>query len=354
MLKELVELSRELGTGEYFKGGGGNGSVKDGETLWIKPSGTAMGGLTEDSFVAMDRGRIAALYEGVPPEDVNAREAWVKDMMLAAVREDSSGRPSVEAPLHNSFDARFVLHTHPPVVNGMTCSQDGAAVCARLFPEALWMGFVNPGYTLAVEVRAAVAEYAARAGRQPDMVIIENHGIFVTGDTPEAIRETYARVMGALRAEYAAAGIEAELGIGPAPSQADADAVRAAMQAGAGVEVAAMRSCGAFEVTMGPLTPDHIIYMKSYPLVTEALTAAEVRGYAETYGYYPYVVSTPGGVYTFGESEAVAGLAMEMAQDGALIDKLAGAFGGVQFMTAVAREFIENWEVESYRKQQIG
>jgi len=32
---------------------------------------------------------------------------------------------------------------------------------------------------------------------------------------------------------------------------------------------------------------------------------------------------------------------------------LAAAFGGIQFLVDAAREFIENWEVESYRQQQM-
>jgi rhamnose utilization protein RhaD (predicted bifunctional aldolase and dehydrogenase) len=312
-----------------------------------------MGGLTAESFVAMDRARIAELYAGTPPDDVNAREAWVKDMMAAAVRPDSAGRPSVEAPLHNSFDARFVLHTHPPVVNGMTCSVNGAEVCARLFPDALWMGYVNPGYTLAVEVRAAVETYAAQNGRQPGLVMIENHGIFVAGDSPDDIRTTYARVMGALEAEYAKAGVPTTLPIGPAPAPDAAARVQAAVVEAAGPGVIGMRVSGPFAVHDGPLTPDHIVYMKSYPLVSGAPTVEEVRAFMETWDYAPYVVSTPEGVYTFGESDTVAGLAMDLAQDGAVVAQLAAAFGGVQDMTDAARAFIENWEVESYRKQQI-
>ncbi|SVB75886.1 uncharacterized protein METZ01_LOCUS228740, partial [marine metagenome] len=45
-----------------------------------------------------------------------------------------------------------------------------------------------------------------------------------------------------------------------------------------------------------------------------------------------------------------AELALELAQDGAQVMQLAGAFGGIDYMTDRAREFIENWEVESYRQ----
>lgn len=353
MLDELVELSHELGTDDYVKGGGGNGSVKDAGTLWIKPSGTTMAGLKSSDLVALDRGRISGLYGKTPPDDVNAREAWVKDLVLAAVRRDSSGRPSVEAPLHNSFAARYVLHTHPPLVNGMTCSTTADSVCRRLFPDALWMDYVNPGYTLAIAAREAVAGYAGRNGREPEILIIRNHGIFVAGDTPASIRATYARVIAALEREYAAAGVKTTMPVGPAPSRADEERVKAAVVEAAGPAIKASRSSGPFDVASGPLTPDHIVYMKSYPLVSPGPDAAKVRAFMKKHGYPPYVVSTPGGVYTFGESDKVAALAMDMAKDGALVCRLAAAFGGVSYMTDKSRSFIENWEVESYRKKQV-
>ncbi len=41
------------------------------------------------------------------------------------------------------------------------------------------------------------------------------------------------------------------------------------------------------------------------------------------------------------------------AEDGALVMQLAEAFGGINYMTDTQREFIENWEVESYRQKQM-
>ena len=46
-------------------------------------------------------------------------------------------------------------------------------------------------------------------------------------------------------------------------------------------------------------------------------------------------------------------IANRLAQDGAIVQKLAATFGGIDYMTDRAREFIENWEVESYRQKQM-
>ena len=60
-LATIVELSHEFGTADYVRGGGGNTSVKDERTLWVKPSGTTLAGLTPDTFVAMSRAGINEL-----------------------------------------------------------------------------------------------------------------------------------------------------------------------------------------------------------------------------------------------------------------------------------------------------
>mgnify|MGYP001315868415 CR=1 FL=1 len=57
-LKTIVELSNEFGTSEYVKGGGGNTSYKDKNTLWVKPSGTTLAGLQEETFVTLNRAKV--------------------------------------------------------------------------------------------------------------------------------------------------------------------------------------------------------------------------------------------------------------------------------------------------------
>lgn len=352
LLQTVSELSREFGTRDYLKGGGGNSSAKNTDTLWVKPSGTVLAELTPDKFVAMDRKKLAEIYTAAIPTDPTAREAVVKDMMAAAVRPGETGRASVEAPLHDILAGRFVVHTHPPMVNGLTCARNGAAVCATLFPDALWVPYVDPGFTLCMDIRKRVKDYAQRQGRQPTLIILENHGIFVTDDTGEKVRGTYQRVMTALRAEYQNAGVATELQMtDPANLRAAAD-VRRAIQAVLGPEAAFVVGDKAFTMPPGPLTPDHMVYAKAYPY-EGPLTAAGVTAFQKRRGYLPRVFITEAGVLGVGPTQKKAELALELAEDGALVLQLTDAFGGVQYLTDAARDFIENWEVESYRQQQM-
>ncbi|WP_372807315.1 class II aldolase/adducin family protein [Pontiella sp.] len=348
-LETIVELSHEFGSDAYVKGGGGNTSVKNETTLWVKPSGTTLGGLTTETFVAMNRAKINELYTVETPAEATAREELVKNMMAAAVENDA-GRPSVEAPLHNVFEAKFVVHTHPALVNGLSCAKEGQAACERLFPEALWVEYIDPGYTLCMEVRERIEAYKAANGKEPALLMLQNHGIFIAADTPDEIRALYKRVMDTLNAEYTKAGIFLTLNVAKAPLSSE---MEQKIKSVFGADAAFIASSGMFAVAPGPITPDHLVYSKAFPYAGRTLTTEGAEAYKAERGYAPKVIVNGERIYGIGNSQKNADLALELAQDGALVMQLARAFGGINYMTDAQREFIENWEVESYRSKQV-
>lgn len=352
ILQTITELSHEFGTSEYVRGGGGNTSCKDEHTLWVKPSGTTLSGLTPETFVALDRTKLSELYAIKPPTDSAARESLVKEKMEQAVLPGTPGRASVEAPLHDSLRARYVVHTHPYLVNGMTCSANGKVVCNELFPDALWLDYIDPGYTLCMKVRESIQNYNAQYGCEPSLVFLKNHGVFVAADTPEGIRDLYTDIMTKLKLKYEKAGISITLDIDDKAKEQDITAAENMICEALKKPDFFIVASGAFRVAAGPISPDHIVYSKSYALFGEP-TYASVLDFQNKHGYIPQVISFNHAVFGVAETEKKAMLALELAQDGALVEKLAAAFGGIDYMTDAAREFIENWEVESYRQKQM-
>lgn len=351
-LQQHAECSREFGADARMVFlGGGNTSYKTADTLYIKPSGIPLARMQPGDFVAMDRAELRKLFAAAMPADVWAREARVKDLMGAAVLPASSGRPSVEAPLHEVIPFAFVYHMHPALVNGMTCAKDGEAACRRLFPDALWIESMNPGYTLSVEVAKRLTGLPV----VPKVIFLQNHGVFVGADTLAEIRTLYKWIMDTLAAAYAAAGVAVDLAEGAADaavlrqtapvlrSVLGTPSVRALVTAGGNVAPAA-----------GPLTPDHIVYAKSFALVLGegAAPAEAVAAFKAAHGYAPKVIGVPGRAL-FAADATLKGAqdTLVAARDAALVQQLTQAFGGPLFLSADAREFIENWEVESYRKK---
>tara|TARA_B100000676_G_scaffold4552_1_gene4169 strand:+ start:142 stop:1299 length:1158 start_codon:yes stop_codon:yes gene_type:complete len=344
-LKTIVELSHEFGTPDYVKGGGGNTSVKNETTLWVKPSGTTLGGLTEDTFVTLNRTKVNELFTVETPTESAAREELVKNFMAEAV-ENKAGRPSVEAPLHNIINTRFVVHTHPFLVNGLTCAKEGEMVARNLFPDALWVEYIDAGYTLSVELKGRIEQYTQKHGNGPKIILLKNHGIFVAADTANEIRSLYAGVMEAVKGEYKKAGIQADLMVNESESDPK---VKEQIQKVFGSDAQHVVSSGLFTYVPGPITPDHLVYARAFPF-TDELTEEAAENYKAKHGFAPKVVIGTNRVYGIGTTANNAELALELAQDGAQVMQLTEAFGGIDYMTDRAREFIENWEVESYRE----
>ncbi|MCL1921091.1 MAG: class II aldolase/adducin family protein [Kiritimatiellaeota bacterium] len=353
ILRAITVLSHEFGTADYVQAGGGNTSCKNKTTLWVKPSGTTLLGLSMEAFIAMDRAALDKLYAVEPPASPAEREELVKDMMAQAVLPETPGRASVEAPLHNALSARYVVHTHPAAVNGLTCALGGRAAAARLFPDALWVPYVDPGYTLCMVVRKAVQDYKAVNGEEPKLLFLENHGVFVCADTPEEIRAIYGRVMNTLARAYAEHGIHQDVPVEKHPIPDELVARwRKVLAEAFGDDATAVVARNRFRVVSGPLSPDHIVYAKSYPF-DGVLTVENLRAFKEARGYAPRIVLTDHAVLGVAATEKNARLALTLAMDGAIVRRLARAFGGLQLLGDASRAFIENWEVESYRAKQV-
>lgn len=364
LLSALTALSHEFGGPRFVHGGGGNTSVKENGILWIKPSGCSLARLEPEDFIGVDRGRLADLFRDPLPTDTASREEEARRLLTEAVIPGSAGRPSVETLLHDFIPSRFIVHTHPTHVNGLTCAVNGRAACADLFSEALWIDYVDPGCTLARRVRTELEAHGHIGGNGAIVIFLQNHGVFVGGENPEIIRAAYGRIMGTLIEHYTRHGLNPDRGEEPdalilpgpdalqeAPPALREMAVRLLeVLPGDAAPHLAIGISG--EPARGPLTPDHIVYAGSEPLSGEP-TPAAVAAYRERFGYDPKVIALHGVICGMGKTPERALLALEMARDGAEIVRLAGAFGGAGYLDLESSRFIEGWEVERYRQRQI-
>ena len=178
-IEDLVAVSRKYGQDSRFViAGGGNTSYKDADRLWVKASGHALATITEDGFAVLDRSLLNPMGEKRYSSDVAEREAQVKnDLANACLTKDR--RPSVETSLHNCMEAAFVVHLHPTLVNGLMCSAKAETLCEELFPEAIYVAYTDPGYTLFKKVYDKIKAYRKEKGCEPKVIFLQNHGIFV-------------------------------------------------------------------------------------------------------------------------------------------------------------------------------
>ncbi|MBQ9584048.1 MAG: SDR family NAD(P)-dependent oxidoreductase [Bacteroidales bacterium] len=366
----LIEVSRRYGADSRFViAGGGNTSYKDNERLWVKASGHALATITEDGFAVLDRTLLNKMGEKVYSTNAAEREEQVKND-LAAACITKGRRPSVETSLHNAMSARFIVHLHPTAVNGVMCSNNAAKACRELFGEdALYIPYTDPGYTLFKKVYDEICAFKAVKGREPKMIFLQNHGVFVGGDTVEEIDAIYTDMLSRIEArvkpvdETATEVCDCATEVVPAirsilsrNGRGD-KIIRIVKNALADKFIASEK---AFARVAAPFTPDGIVYCKSAYLYIDGEDAAAkvanaeaaIEKYTAERGYTPKVIAVKGiGLLAVGDSAKAAGIVAEVFTDCMKVAHYAAAFGGEHPMTKPQIDFIDNWEVENYRRK---
>jgi rhamnose utilization protein RhaD (predicted bifunctional aldolase and dehydrogenase) len=332
-IEQLVGISRRYGGDtRYVIAGGGNTSFKTADRLWVKASGHALGTITEDGFAVMDRARLAALADKTYSADAAEREEQVKND-LAAANLTPGRRPSVETSMHNAIAAPFVVHLHPTVVCALMSSLRAEEATREIFGDsALYIPYTDPGYLLFKRVEEGIATHRAAHGGEPGIILLQNHGIFVSGEGPDEITRTCDEAMAAIEAHI----------IEPLPTDAALAEYYAA-------------SRERFRDVSRPFTPDGIVYCGSKYVYAEepdpAAVEARVAACRAESGRDPKVIMIKGvGLTVRGDTEAGRRIVTDVYTDAMKIAWLSRAFGGPHPMTDDQIGFIETWEVENYRR----
>ncbi|MGB8491927.1 MAG: class II aldolase/adducin family protein, partial [Bacteroidales bacterium] len=197
-IKELIEISRFYGKDRnYVIAGGGNTSFKDEKTLWIKASGYALSDLDEAGLVALDREKLKVISTRSYAADPLVREEQVKrDLTAGIIDGDSAKRPSVETSLHDIINYRFVVHLHPTFINGILCSRNAGNMVFKAFGEkVLFVPYTDPGYTLFKKLEKEIITYRERHSADPQVIFLENHGVFAGANSTDEIRKVYDEII---------------------------------------------------------------------------------------------------------------------------------------------------------------
>jgi rhamnose utilization protein RhaD (predicted bifunctional aldolase and dehydrogenase) len=377
-LQELSAISQFYGANpDYVIAGGGNTSFKDKDFLYIKGSGISLAKAESRDFVKMDRAALAQIWKKSYPADADQRESAVlADMMAAKCPGEEQKRPSVETLLHDLLSFTYVIHTHPSLVNGLTCSQQGEAAARELFAGdndvgSIWIPSINPGYILSLEVKKAVEAFKAARGKTPGIIFLQNHGVFVGADTVDGIKAIYQLIMETLEKKIARKpdfgqsntvfGISEKLG---------QELCSLAVKENSGLWffhfernaeiVKFVKDRRSFAPISSAFTPDHIVYAGSDPLFIEDAEnlsglAAVWKKHFEKTGRLPKIAACQGlGIVGLGNSQKNAETAAELFIDTVKVAVYAESFGGGRFMDDDQISFINNWEVERYRAKQSG
>ena len=381
-IEKLVEISQKYGNNvDYVLAGGGNTSYKTDELVYVKGSGTSLATIKAEEFVVLKRKELNNMWNKTYPDDDAEKEAEIlSDMMNARIEGEGSKRPSVETLLHNLFVQKFVLHVHPALVNGITCAKDGENAVKKIFGDkVIWVPSVKPGYTLAVYCRQAITEYKNKFGKEPDILILQNHGIFFAHDDVSKLDEMVQKTMSIImdnvkrKPDFSGDDIENidEIKKGRVMKIAPVLRMLYGIKTKSGNSVAKFiynreienicESIENFKPLIKPFSPDHIVYYKAEPLFVEFSENIDTQienikksleSFIEKNKYIPKIIAIEKlGCFAFGNTKKECDTAAILFLDAVKISVYAESFGAYLPLSPELTDFIIHWEVESYRQK---
>ncbi|RVC20736.1 class II aldolase/adducin family protein, partial [Mesorhizobium sp. M7A.F.Ca.CA.004.04.2.1] len=290
-LAALRALSASIGRSPHLtQAAGGNTSLKAGDTLWIKASGTWLkDALVDDIMVPV---AMAPLLRAVEQRD---RAADQPQGFTIAALNPRGLRPSIETTVHALMPQRVVLHVHCVDTISLAVQADGEAEVARRLDGIEWayVPYFRPGLPLA----RGIAE-KLRPG--VDVLILGNHGLVVAAETVAGAELLLRRIRSLLARPARATA---------AP---DLDAL-AALAGGSGYRLPAAVEAHAVALDpesrrmaqAGSLYPDHVIFLGQGSVVAKPGEA--VADVIARLGTSPAAILFPGaGVLMRGDASAGA------------------------------------------------
>jgi rhamnose utilization protein RhaD (predicted bifunctional aldolase and dehydrogenase) len=173
----LSLLSNVIGSNlDLIQGAGGNTSIKDGNVLWVKASGTNLiDAIYCDVFVPIN-------YQGVIARLKNGEDDPVSPEVIKTIGAECL-KPSIETTLHALMPHKYVVHVHSvnAIANSVLCN--GKQKIEELLDgiKWSWVPYVRPGIPLTIEVQKVVKQ-------SPDVLILANHGLVIGAET---IKDVY-------------------------------------------------------------------------------------------------------------------------------------------------------------------
>jgi rhamnose utilization protein RhaD (predicted bifunctional aldolase and dehydrogenase) len=331
-LNELRRMSARVGRNILLvQGAGGNSSVKDGDVLWVKASGTWLADAEDkDIFVpvALSAAR-AALTQG-------------DERVPLAPNAGTTLRASIETSLHALMPHRIVLHVHSVNTVAWAVRSDARDEFARRLDGLAWryLDYHHPGLPLARAVSEAIAHDAV------DVLILGNHGLVVGAATCSAAEALVADVEKRLTLELRSA------------PTADHDALRKIC---AGTDYRLPRDSRGHDIatdrysrataTSGSLYPDHVVFLgPGLPVLEHCEKLSDMIAQTAADGLPPPVALLVPGVGSLIREDANDG-AEAMLTCLALVTCRLPLTARVNYLTAESEHALLNWDAERYRQQ---
>ncbi|MBR0751007.1 class II aldolase [Bradyrhizobium jicamae] len=332
ILDELRAMSARVGKNILLvQGAGGNSSLKDGDVLWVKASGTWLADAEhKDIFVpvALSAAR-AALARG-------------DERVPLAPGATTTLRGSIETALHALMPHRVVLHVHSVNTIAWAARTDAGEDFARRLQGLSWhrLGYHHPGLPLAQAVSAAIAQSPV------DVLILGNHGLVVGAETCAEAEALVSEVEERLALPLRTAPPGNEKALAGICENTDYRLPGDPRCHG----IATDRYCRAI-ATSGSLYPDHVVFLgPGLPILDQDERLQDMIARTKSEGLPPPVALLVHGIGSLIRKDASAG-AEPMLSCLALVTSRLPLNAEIVYLSAENEQRLLNWDAERYRQQ---
>lgn len=371
-ISKLIEVSRFYGRQkEFVIGGGGNTSFKNDKYLWVKASGRSLENIDEDGFALLSRERLQRMRSEKYPDDPVNREKEVKNDLIRSLVDPVEGiRPSVETLLHDSLEFRYVVHTHPTMVNAIMCSREAGKTITRFFKDdAVFVEYTGPGYVLWGVVDQKITKFKEKHGKHPSIIFLENHGLIVGADNIEDIKELHHRII-----ETIIPDSDESLKIEEKTTDTNISEILPAirmMMVNEGAKTAGIRNNSLisyysenverFREVSIPAIPDMVVFCKPSWLYIECTDSVQhiineaqnkINDFKIKHDYYPKILVLKNmGVIGLEKNSHSLNIMLDLFENLLKVNHYAKKFSGFKPLTKEQIKFIDEWDVEKFRRK---
>lgn len=342
-LNDFIEISKFAGERfDLVQAGGGNSSVKnDNGTMFIKASGTCLSEVDENyGYAIVKNVELLDIFDEKDLLNTTSKRdrEQIVNKFINNVNLTKNFRPSIETLLHSMLK-KYTLHTHPVVVNSITCLTDWKEILNKIFNNTniICVDYYTPGFDLALELKKLTTEADA------DIIFLQNHGLIITSNEKNEIFEL---------TEFVVSKIEQYLKVDLSNYKV-ATSVSKLLPRNLISYVSndkfILDNLNTKYLNSLPFCPDKMVYCGIKPLILKELSCIQIKNYKDKYFEYPKVIFYKNNLIFVAKNIKKA----KEIEDVFKFHLMALIFANqknINYLPIKEIEYLGNWEAEKYRQ----
>ena len=342
-LNDFIEISKFAGERfDLVQAGGGNSSVKnDNGTMFIKASGTCLSEVDENYGYAIVKN--VELLDIFNEKDLlnatNKREReQIVNKFINNVNLTKNFRPSIETLLHSMLK-KYTLHTHPVIVNSITCLTNWKEILNKIFNNTniICVDYYTPGFDLALELKKLTTEADA------DIIFLQNHGLIITSNDKNKIFTL---------TEFVIQKIEQYLNVDLSRyklTTSISSVLPRNLISYITNDKFILDNINTKHLNSFPFCPDKMVYCGIKPLILKDISLETIKAFKDKYFDYPKVIFYKNNVFFIAKNTKKAKEIEEVFKFHLMSLKYANS-ENINYLPIEEIKYIGNWEAEKYRQ----